>query len=198
MHPHIQRLQILLPPHNPSNNRHNPLPAPKNRRERSLPNAAAARVSLSGVSEQRAGVPSRSCALATIENLMYRRQSSLKPWAKISNKRYVHPPFHPSHILHRLTLPGSACEQADYQFHALKLVLSTHLALFRSSNPLLLNFNDKLHQDLLGGHRELIKLAIKMRKVVVSFRERGFTDMKGSIAYRKEYFDLFRRVYDGL
>jgi hypothetical protein len=37
-----------------------------------------------------------------------------------------------------------------------------------------------------------------MRKVVVSFREKGFTDMKGSIAYRKEYFDLFRRVYDGL
>ncbi|KAE9372579.1 hypothetical protein N431DRAFT_545182 [Stipitochalara longipes BDJ] len=91
-----------------------------------------------------------------------------------------------------------AREQASYQFHALKLVLSTHLALFRSSNPLLLDFNNKVHQDLLGGHQDLIKLAIKMRKVVVSFREKGFTDMKGSIAYRKEYFDLFRRVYDGL
>lgn len=77
-------------------------------------------------------------------------------------------------------------------------MLSTHLALFRSSNPLLLDFNDKLHQDLLGNDPELIKLAIKMRKVVVSFREKGFTDMKGSMAYRKEYFDLFRRVYDGL
>jgi hypothetical protein len=91
-----------------------------------------------------------------------------------------------------------ACEQADYQFIALKLVLSTHLALFRSSNPLLLDFNDKLNQDLLGHDQELTKLAIKMRKVVLSFREKGFTDMKGSIAYRKVYFDLFRRVYDGL
>jgi hypothetical protein len=101
-------------------------------------------------------------------------------------------------LSNQLIPPHPACEQADYQFHALKLVLSTHLALFRSSNPLLLDFNDKLHQDLLGGDQELIKLAIKMRKVVVSFREKGFTDMKGSIAYRKEYFDLFRRVYDGL
>jgi hypothetical protein len=91
-----------------------------------------------------------------------------------------------------------ASAQADYQFHALKLVLSTHLALFRSSNPLLLDFNDKLHQDLLGNDQKLIKLAVKMRKVVVGFREKGFTDMKGSIAYKKGYFDLFRRVYDGL
>jgi hypothetical protein len=37
-----------------------------------------------------------------------------------------------------------------------------------------------------------------MRNVVVGFREKGFTDMKGSIAYKKGYFDLFRRVYDGL
>jgi hypothetical protein len=107
-------------------------------------------------------------------------------------------PRFPHAYCNKLIRPDSAREQADYQFHALKLVLSTHLALFRSSNPLLLDFNDKLHQDLLGGDQELIKLAIKMRKVVVSFREKGFTDMKGSIAYRKEYFDLFRRVYDGL
>jgi hypothetical protein len=91
-----------------------------------------------------------------------------------------------------------ASEQVDYQFIVLKLVLSTHLALFRSSNPLLLDFNDKLNQDLLNSDQELLKLAMKMRKVVLSFREKGFTDMKGSIAFRKEYFDMFRRVYDGL
>ena len=72
------------------------------------------------------------------------------------------------------------------------------MALFRSSNPLLLDFEDKFNQDLVGGDQQLIKLAMQMRKVVLGFRERGFPDMKGSIAYRKEYFDQFRRVYDGL
>ncbi len=88
--------------------------------------------------------------------------------------------------------------QADYQYLALKLVLSTHLALFRSSNPLLLDFNDKFNQDLLGGDKHLITLAMKMREVVISFREKGFAELRGSIAYRKEFFDLFRNVYDGL
>lgn len=91
-----------------------------------------------------------------------------------------------------------ASEHASLQYHALKLVLSTHFALFRSSNPLLLDFNDKPNQDLLGGDEELIDLAMKMRKVVLNFREKGVRDMKGSIAYRKEHFDLFRKVYDGL
>lgn len=77
-------------------------------------------------------------------------------------------------------------------------MLATHFALFRSSNPLLLNFNDRPNQDLLAGDEELIDLAMKMRKVVLDFREKGVRDMKGSIAYRKEHFDLFRKVYDGL
>ena len=77
-------------------------------------------------------------------------------------------------------------------------MLSTHLALFRSSNPLLLDFKDKFNQDLLGGDKHLIMLAIRMQKVVLSFREKGFTDMKGSIAFRKEYFDMFRAVYEGM
>lgn len=81
---------------------------------------------------------------------------------------------------------------------ALKLVLSTHLALFRSSSPLLLDFSDKFNQDLLGGDKELLKLAGQMRDTVKTFREKGFPDLKGSIAYRKEYFELFRRVYEGL
>ena len=72
------------------------------------------------------------------------------------------------------------------------------MALFRSSNPLLLDFNEKLHQDLLQGDKELIKLAIQMRKVVMGLREKGVPDMKGSLAYRKEYFDMFRKVYTGM
>ncbi|KUJ13911.1 uncharacterized protein LY89DRAFT_736910 [Mollisia scopiformis] len=103
---------------------------------------------------------------------------------------------HLSNIYSRFkTIPS---EHASFQFNALKLVLSTHFALFRSSNPLLLDFNDKPNQDLLAGDEELIDLAMKMRKVVLDFREKGVRDMKGSIAYRKEHFDLFRKVYDGL
>ncbi|KAE8442719.1 hypothetical protein EG329_002910 [Mollisiaceae sp. DMI_Dod_QoI] len=89
-------------------------------------------------------------------------------------------------------------EHASFQYHALKLVVSTHFAIFRSSNPLLLDFNKRGNQDLLGGDAELIELAMKMRKVVLDFRDKGVRDMKGSIAYRKEHFDLFRKVYNGL
>jgi len=101
-------------------------------------------------------------------------------------------------IVHYTNTNQKAFGPADYQLIGLKLVLSTHMALFRSSNPLLLNFNDKFNQDLLGGDKQLIKLAMQMRKVVLMFRQKGFPDMKGSIVYRKEYFDMFRRVYDGL
>lgn len=72
------------------------------------------------------------------------------------------------------------------------------MALFRSSNPLLLDVSEKLHRDLLSGDEELIELAGKMRNVVLTFREKGFPEMKGSIAYKKENFEMFRKVYDGM
>lgn len=103
---------------------------------------------------------------------------------------------HLSNIAQRFN--SIATEHPSLQYHQLKLMLSTHFALFRSSNPLLLDFNDKPNQDLLAGDEELIGLAMNMRKVVLDFRARGVRDMKGSIAYRKEHFDLFRKVYDGL
>jgi hypothetical protein len=52
-------------------------------------------------------------------------------------------------------------------------VLSAYLALFRSSNPLLLDFSQKVHQDLLANDAELVKLAKKMREVGLNFREKG-------------------------
>ncbi|KAL3419924.1 hypothetical protein PVAG01_08423 [Phlyctema vagabunda] len=92
---------------------------------------------------------------------------------------------------------ASASGPAEYHLLGLKLVISTHLALFRSSNPLLLDMTDPFHQDLLQKDPELIKLAVKMRKVVMNFRDKGFPELKGSIAYRKEMFDYFRKVYGG-
>lgn len=85
---------------------------------------------------------------------------------------------------------------AGYQHYGLKLVLSTHLALFRSSNPLLLDMADPFNQKLLEGDNQLVKLAMEMRKVVITNREKGFRDLKGSITYRKEYFDMFRKAYE--
>lgn len=84
---------------------------------------------------------------------------------------------------------------ADYQYYGLKLVLSTHLALFRSSNPLLLDMNDQFNQKLLLGDEQLIRLATEMRKVVMNFKEKGSRELKGSITYRKEYFDMARKAY---
>ncbi|KAL5330721.1 hypothetical protein ACEPPN_000241 [Leptodophora sp. 'Broadleaf-Isolate-01'] len=121
---------------------------------------------------------------------------------------------HLSNIVQRFN--SKARTQSDAQYHSLKLVLSTHLALFRSSNPLLLDFSpkskdkdnskddskneneNKANRDLLGGDEKLVALAGKMRDVVLAFRERGCPEMKGSLAFRKEYFDLFRGVYEGL
>ena len=70
------------------------------------------------------------------------------------------------------------------------------MALFRSSNPLLFDMSDKFNQDLLGGDKQLIQLAGEMQKVVTTLREKGWRELKGSITYRKEYFDMFRKVYD--
>lgn len=89
--------------------------------------------------------------------------------------------------------------QSDLQHHSLVLVLSTHLALFRSSNPLLLDFSsDNSNHDLLGNDEHLVNLAGEMCDVVLRFREKGCPELRGSLAFRKGYFDLFRGVYDGL
>lgn len=69
------------------------------------------------------------------------------------------------------------------------------MALFRSSNPLLLDMADPFNQILLGSDRKLVELAGEMRKVVVALKEKGAPELKGSITYRKEYFDMFRKAY---
>jgi len=70
------------------------------------------------------------------------------------------------------------------------------MALFRSSNPLLLDLNDHFNQDMVGGDKDLIKLATQMRGVVITMKEKGFPELKGSITYKKGNFDQWRRLYD--
>jgi len=87
-------------------------------------------------------------------------------------------------------------EPADYQHHSLRLLLSVHLALFRSSNPLLLDLSDHFNQDMVGGDKDLIQLAQQMRRVVITMKDKGFPELKGSITYKKSNFDQWRMLYD--
>lgn len=152
---------------------------------------------------------------------------------------------HLSNIVMRFN--EKARSKSDFLTHTLKLLLSTHLALFRSSNPLLFSFSlptsssttscsphqsrksssrsssksssppssaatatsasspakdkdteEKNNNDLLGNDSHLLNLATKMRETVLVFREKGCPEMKGSMAFKKEYLDLFRSVYVGL
>jgi len=89
-----------------------------------------------------------------------------------------------------------ATEPADYQHHSLRLLLSVHMALFRSSNPLLLDLSDHFNQDMVGGDKNLIQLAKQLRGVVLNMKDKGFPELKGSITYKKGYFDQWRRLYD--
>ena len=147
--------------------------------------------------------------------------------------------------------------------HCQRLLLSVHLALFRTSTPLLLDFRlptsspspsscsdsssdtpapqdsrskrqktskpepqvqtesqskakkqkmedilregegerpaPNFNRALLNNDDELCTLAMKMRKVIIDFRKKGLKkEMKGSIVWRPEVWELFRRVYDGL
>jgi hypothetical protein len=143
----------------------------------------------------------------------------------------------------------AATTSADHMHHCQRLLLSVHLALFRTSTPLLLDFRlpesspspssssdsssgtpppppsssitkhqktpkqqsrgeeiqhpertaPNFNRALLGNDDELCRLAMKMRKVILDFRKKGLKkEMKGSIAWRPEVFELFRGVYDGL
>ncbi|PQE06252.1 C6 finger domain-containing protein [Rutstroemia sp. NJR-2017a BBW] len=58
--------------------------------------------------------------------------------------------------------------------HVLNLLISVLTALFRSSFPLLMNFDDKCNRDLLGGNEELLHLAKELREDLLSFKKRGY------------------------
>ncbi|PQE16196.1 C6 finger domain-containing protein [Rutstroemia sp. NJR-2017a BVV2] len=58
--------------------------------------------------------------------------------------------------------------------HVLNLLISVLTALFRSSFPLLMNFDDKCNRDLLGGNEELLQLAKELREDLLSFKKRGY------------------------
>jgi hypothetical protein len=63
---------------------------------------------------------------------------------------------------------GKATTSPSHQYHALNLLAGTFGALFRSSLPLLLNFDDSFNMDLLGNDDELLTLGKRLKLVYAS------------------------------
>ncbi|CAD6446041.1 839a626f-6f53-4d86-b2c2-d153829344b4 [Sclerotinia trifoliorum] len=63
---------------------------------------------------------------------------------------------------------------ASHQKHSLNLLTSVFTALFRSSFPLLMDFEDERNRDLLGGNEDLIQLSKKLRRDLIAFKRRGY------------------------
>ncbi|KAM3086996.1 hypothetical protein ACMFMG_001106 [Clarireedia jacksonii] len=79
--------------------------------------------------------------------------------------------------------------------HVLNLLISVLTALFRSSFPLLMNFEDKCNRDLLGGNDELLELAKRLRGDLLLFKKRGhIRPWRSNNEYLKEEIDRLRDV----
>lgn len=69
--------------------------------------------------------------------------------------------------------PQTTASSASHQKHSLNLI-SVFIALFRSSFPLLMDFEDGRNRYLLGGNEELIQLSKKLRRDLIAFKRRGY------------------------
>ncbi|TGO17681.1 hypothetical protein BTUL_0015g00150 [Botrytis tulipae] len=68
---------------------------------------------------------------------------------------------------------GTSSAAASHQKHVLNLLISVFTALFRSSFPLLMNFEDKCNRDLLGENEDLIQLSKKLRSDLIALKRSG-------------------------
>ncbi|TGO66824.1 hypothetical protein BOTNAR_0053g00170 [Botryotinia narcissicola] len=73
----------------------------------------------------------------------------------------------------RASSSGTSSAAASHQKHVLNLLISVFTALYRSSFPLLMNFEDKCNRDLLGGNEDLIQLSKKLRRDLITFKRTG-------------------------
>ncbi|KAM0171322.1 hypothetical protein ACHAPF_008243 [Botrytis cinerea] len=69
---------------------------------------------------------------------------------------------------------GTSLAVTSHQKHVLNLLISVFTALFRSSFPLLINFEDKCNRDLLGGNEDLIQLSKKLRRDLIAFKRSDY------------------------
>ncbi|KAI9640387.1 hypothetical protein NHQ30_011132 [Ciborinia camelliae] len=90
---------------------------------------------------------------------------------------------------------GTPASPASHQKHILNLLISVLTALFRSSFPLLVDFEDKFNRDLLGANEDLIQLSKKLRRDLIAFKRRGYLQAwKCNKGFLKEQVDRLRDV----
>ncbi|KAG4033229.1 hypothetical protein MFRU_005g02420 [Monilinia fructicola] len=101
------------------------------------------------------------------------------------------------HLIENSGFPSSetATSSASYHKHILNLLISVLTALFRSSFPLLMNFEDKCNRGLLGGNEDLIHLSKKLRRDLIAFKRRGYLKAwKWNKGFLKDQVDKLRDV----
>ena len=93
---------------------------------------------------------------------------------------------------------GRVTTSASHQDHQFNLLLTTFNALFRTSIPLLLNFNDSCNRNLLGGDDELLAMATKLKGSLLWFKRFGYIKVhKKSMGYSKEHSNKVRELIKG-
>ncbi|KAB8298891.1 hypothetical protein EYC80_001049 [Monilinia laxa] len=101
------------------------------------------------------------------------------------------------HLIEESGFPSSetATSSASYHKHILNLLISVLTALFRSSFPLLMNFEDKCNRDLLGGNEDLIRMSKKLRRDLIAFKRRGYLKAwKWNKGFLKDQVDRMRDI----
>jgi hypothetical protein len=85
--------------------------------------------------------------------------------------------------------------EEEYLTYGLNLLLCTFEALFRSSCPLLLDWEDPFSRELLGKDEKLVWAASRMSRTLRVYRARGHSRrFKLGVAYRKEMTDRLRKM----
>ena len=77
-------------------------------------------------------------------------------------------------------------------------MLSTHTALFRSDSPIIKDFTDPKNHEFLGGHKDLIREAMKLREIIMDFQMNSLSRaFRSSNWYKDRMYLKFRKVLYG-
>jgi hypothetical protein len=61
-----------------------------------------------------------------------------------------------------------------------------------------MDFTDPANQDILGGDQEMINEAMKLRNIILNFREHSLSrPFKSSNGYKDSTYGRFRKVLNG-
>ncbi|KAH8667449.1 hypothetical protein BGZ60DRAFT_409296 [Tricladium varicosporioides] len=72
-----------------------------------------------------------------------------------------------------LSTNDKATTSAEHQDHTLNLILGTCSALFRTSFPLFIDFEDKFNGDLIGNDRKMVKYGQRMQSCLRTYKKYG-------------------------